>query len=133
MKAVKIVAILFLVYGAIVIGFESMLGFFQPEGQTTLTITTTDSNGVSNARVVARLQSAGQLYVAANHWPRAWYRQALDNPDVHIVSASEEGAFVAVPVSGAEHDRVNSDNSLGLVFRILTGFPPRYFVRLEPR
>ncbi len=45
----------------------------------------------------------------------------------------EKGDYRAVPVTGAEHERVDSENSLGLVFRILTGFPPRYFVRLDPR
>ena len=40
---------------------------------------------------------------------------------------------VAVSVTSAEHDRVDSDNSLAVVFRILTGFPPRHFIRLDPR
>jgi hypothetical protein len=38
-----------------------------------------------------------------------------------------------VPVVGEEHARVDADNRLGLGFRILTGFPPRYFLRLDPR
>ena len=37
------------------------------------------------------------------------------------------------PVSGAEHARVDAEHRLPLVFRILTGFPPRYFVRLDPK
>jgi hypothetical protein len=37
-----------------------------------------------------------------------------------------------MPVEGVEHDSVSADNSLGLMFRILTGFPPRYFLRLDP-
>ncbi|MDZ7686978.1 MAG: hypothetical protein U5O39_20150 [Gammaproteobacteria bacterium] len=45
----------------------------------------------------------------------------------------ETKPFTAVPVEGAEHEQVDSDNPLGPVFRILTGFPPRYFLRLEPR
>jgi hypothetical protein len=132
-KAVKIVALLFFLYVGLVAAFESMLGFFQPANQTTLVITTTDGEGRSYDRVVARLESGGQLYVAANHWPRAWYRRALENPSVDVVSEDESGPYVAVPVTDAEHDRVDSDNGLGFVFRFLTGFPPRYFVRLDPR
>ena len=31
-----------------------------------------------------------------------------------------------------KHDRVNAESPLGMI-RILMGFPPRYFVRLDPR
>ena len=42
------------------------------------------------------------------------------------------GSYLAVPATDEEHDRVNREHSLGIVFRILTGFPPRYFLRLDP-
>jgi len=133
-KAVKIIGILLLVYLGIIVLFESLLGYYQPAGETTLVITTTDEDGSKNDRVVARLESNGQFYVAANHWPRAWYHQVLENPNVEIVLAGEDkAAYVAVPVVDEEHDRVNGENSLPLPFRILTGFPPRYLVRLDPR
>lgn len=127
----KIAISLLLSYVLLIVLFESSLGYFQPENVGTLQITTTDADGSGNPRIVARLESEGALYVAANHWPRAWYAQALANPDVSVVSGSEQGSYIAVPIEGAEHDRVDADNSLGLLFRILTGFPPRYFLRLE--
>ena len=132
MKAVKLIAIFFLVYVGIVIAFESLLGYFQPAGETTLVITTTAEDGTPNDRVLSRLESNGQLYVAANHWPRAWYKRALENPNVQVTLDGEKGDYLAVPVTEEEHDRVNGDNSLGMMFRIVTGFPPRYFVRLDP-
>lgn len=131
-KPIKIVIILMASYAMLVVLFESSLGYFQPESASTLQIATVDADGAVNQRIVARLESAGQLYVAANHWPRAWYREALANPVVQINSGSEQGGYVAVPIEGIEHDSVNADNSLGLMFRILTGFPPRYFLRLDP-
>lgn len=133
MKALKIAAIVVLVYVGIVAGFESLIGVLQPSGSSTLVITTFDANGTPHERVVARLESDGKLYVAANHWPRAWYRRALENPNVQATIDGAKRDYTAVPVTGAEHDRVNSDNRLGIGFRFLTGFPPRYFVRLEPR
>jgi hypothetical protein len=133
MKALKIVAIVVLVYGGIVVAFESLIGFFQPTAGSTLVITTFEGNGNPHDRVVSRLQSDNQLYVAANHWPRAWYERALENPDVQVTLDGDKGDYRAVPVTGAEHDRVDADNSLALAFRIVTGFPPRYFVRLDPR
>jgi hypothetical protein len=133
MKSLKIVGIAVLVYVGIVVAFESLIGYFQPEAGTTLVITTFDGDGTPHDRVVTRLESGGKLYVAANHWPRAWYNRTLENPEVRVTSEGDQGDYRAVPVTGAEHDRVDSDNSLGLVFRVLTGFPPRYFVRLDPR
>lgn len=133
MKAVKLIAILFLAYVGIIVAFESLLGYFQPAGQSTLVITTSDEDGTTHDRVLARLESDGQLFVAANHWPRAWYKRALENPSVQVALDGVKGAYLAVPVTDEEHDRVNGENSLGVVFRFLTGFPPRYIVRLDPR
>jgi hypothetical protein len=133
MKALKIVAIAVLVYVGIVVAFESLLGYFQPAPRSTLVITTFDGDGTSHDRVVSRLESDGQLYVAANHWPRAWYNRALENPEVQATLDGKKGAYRAAPVTGGEHDRVDGRNSLSVLFRILTGFPPRYFVRLDSR
>jgi hypothetical protein len=133
MKTLKVVAAVVLVYLGIVVAFESLIGYFQFTGGSTLLLTTFDATGVAHDRVVSRLESDGKLYVAANHWPRAWYERALENPEVQVTLDGERADYRAVPVTGAEHDRVESENGLGVAFRILTGFPPRYFVRLEPR
>jgi hypothetical protein len=133
MRVLKIVVILVLVYAGIVVAFESLLGYFQPQAGSTLTITTFDASGDPHERVVSRLESQGTLYVAANHWPRAWYRQALENPEVEVTMDGETRAYRAVPVAGAEYERVDAEHDLPVFFRILTGFPPRKIVRLEPR
>ncbi|MAE93400.1 MAG: hypothetical protein CL910_01940 [Deltaproteobacteria bacterium] len=133
MKAVKWFVIVLVAYVGIVVAFESLLGYFQPADENTLVIATADADGTRHERVVSRLESDGKLYVAANHWPRAWYRQALANPEVEVTLGEETSARVAVPVEGAEHERVDGENSLPLPFRILTGFPPRYFLRLDPQ
>jgi hypothetical protein len=132
MKALKIVAIVALVYVGIVAAFESLIGVLQPSSGATLVITTFDEQGAPHDRVVSRLESDGKLYVAANHWPRAWYERALANPQVKATIDGAQGDYRAVPVTGAEHDQVERENSLPVFFRILTGFPPRYFVRLDP-
>ena len=72
MRAIKIVAILILVYVAIVVGFETLIGTLQPSNESTITITTFDADGTGHERVVSRLDADGKLYIAANHWPRAW-------------------------------------------------------------
>jgi len=133
MKVLKVAAIVVLVYVGIVVAFESLIGTLQPTAGSTLVITTFDGDGTPHDRVVSRLESDGRLYVAANHWPRAWYERALRNPDVQVTLDGIEGDYRAVPVTGAEHERVRNENGLGVFFRILTGFPPRHFVRLDPR
>ena len=133
MKSLKIVAIAVVAYVGVVVAFESLIGTFQPADETTIVITTTDRDGVSHDRVVSRLESSGQLYVATNHWVRGWYYGALEQPEVRVTQNGETGDYLAVPVTGAEHDRVTDANRLPVALRILTGFPPRYLVRLDPR
>ena len=133
MKALKIAGIALVVYVAIVVLFESLLGYFQPEPPGSLTITTTDEGGNTHDRVLTELASDGKVYVAVNHWPRAWYRRTLVNPNVQVSRGDGEAQdYVAVAVTGEEHDRVAEDNPLGVVLRFFMGFPPRYFVRLDP-
>jgi hypothetical protein len=132
-KALKIAAVVVLAYVGIVVAFESLLGYLQPTRGPTMVITTFEGDGTPHERVVTRVEGAGQLYVSANHWPRAWYHRALENPEVQITLGGEKRSYRAVPVTGAEHDRVEAENRHGVFFRILTGFAPRYFLRLDPR
>ena len=133
MKAVKIVAIAVVAYVGIIVAFESLIGYFQPADGSTLVITSFDGDGVPHDRVVSRIESNGRTYVAANHWVRAWYNHALESPDVFVTLDGKKSAYRAAPVTAAEHDRVDGENRLPVGIRILTGFPPRYFLRLDPR
>src|SRR5262247_4543724 len=108
MKALKIAAIVVLVYLGIVVAFESLIGTLQPKSGETLVITTFDEGGKPHERVVSRLDTDGKIYVAANHWPRAWYHRALENPRVQVTQDGGKVDYQAVRVSGAEHDRVQA-------------------------
>ncbi|MXZ71170.1 MAG: DUF385 domain-containing protein [Acidobacteria bacterium] len=130
-RAVKIGGIVLVSYVLIVVAFESLIGYFQPESPDTLVLTTVDADGAAFDRVLQALHTDGQLYVAVNHWPRAWYRRALANPRVQVTRDGETRNYLAVPVTGDEYERVASDHPHGLAFLILTGFPPRHFVRLD--
>jgi len=132
MKFVKILAVLVLTYIGIVIAFEAWLGYYQPKSDSTLIITTTDADGSGYNRVLARLETDNKVYVAVNHWPRAWYYRVLDQPDVKVTFNQATNEAVAVPVIGAEFEQVNGQYALSTAFRILTGFPPRRLLRLDP-
>ena len=131
-KTIKIVLILIGLYVASVALFESMLGYFQPENQATLVITTFDDSGERADRVVVRIEHEGDLFVAVNHWPRQWYKRLLDNDQVRVRYDATDGLYTASKVPESEQAALDAVRPLGLGFRILTGFPPRYFVRLMP-
>ena len=65
MKLLKILVVLLVVYIGVVVLFESLLGYFQPANAQTMVITTTDGDGASNDRVLAKIESGGKLYAAA--------------------------------------------------------------------
>lgn len=50
-----------------------------------------------------------------------------------ITSLSGDGAPNERVVSRIDHEAVNDAHPLGPGTRVLTGFPPRYFLRLEPQ
>lgn len=132
MKALKVAGIVFLVYVAIVVVFESLIGYFQPEGGDTVVITTFDAQGEGRERVLSGLDSGDAFYVAVNHWPRAWYRRALENPRVRVARDGETQDYLAVPVTDEEHARVDAEHSIPVAVSFLMGFAPRRFLRLDP-
>ena len=131
MKILKILSIsLVVIYIGLVILFESWLGYSQPSNANSLLITTFDDQEAKD-RVLSAVNNNEKLYVSANHWPRSWYRQALSNPNVEVTYKGEKNSYLAIPIEGKEHDRLMKEHAHPLTFRILTGFPPRYFLRLD--
>ncbi len=133
MKVLKILAILIGVYVVIVVAFESTIGVLQPDFGNQLVITTRDEDGNASDRVLTRRESDGRIYVSAHHWPRAWYRRAVENPEVEVSVDGEKKAYRAVEVTGDEYDRVAGEHPLPLLQRIMMGFPSRRILRLDPR
>ena len=116
-------------------GCMTAVAAFQPEniGGETIVISTTDSDGKTYERVLSPIDVDGQLFVAANHWPRAWYRRALANPNVSVTHGGEITDYRAVPVSEQERERLLDEPGFPLLAHIFTGFAPREFLRLDPR
>ena len=116
-------------------GCITALAAFQPEnlGGETIVISTTDVEGRSYERVLSPIDLDGQLFVAANHWPRAWYHRALENPDVLVNRGGEITGYRAVPVGEEERERLLDEPGFPLIAYVFTGFAPRQFLRLDPR
>ena len=107
---------------------------FQPQniGGETIVISTTDSDGRTHERVLSPIDADGRLFVAANHWPRAWYRRALANPNVSVTRGGKTTVYRAVPVSEQERERLLDEPGFPLLAYVFTGFAPRKFLRLDP-
>ena len=116
-------------------GCMTAVAAFQPEniGGETIVLTTTGVDGESHERVLSPIDSDGRLFVAANHWPRAWYNRALENPDVSVTRNGETTDYRAIPVSEEERERLLDQAGFPLIAYVFTGFAPRQFLRLDPR
>lgn len=142
MKAIKItsitIGIVALVYVLFVVWFEAIyLGYFQPSfeeaGIPMLVLETTDESGETSERMLARLEVDDKIYVSAHHWPRGWYEEAVENPNVRVEIDGVTEEYVAVPVKGEEFQRVDEAVPLGFRVRFMMGFPPeRDILRLDP-
>ncbi len=138
MKAFKWLPIALVAYVGIVVAFELLvvtMGKRQADSgvgidESWLVITTSGADGAEDT-VVAGVESDGRLYVSTNHWPRGWYDRAVENPDIEVTRAGQRLAYRAVPVAGAEHARISQDYGLPWWIRLLAGFPPRSFLRLD--
>lgn len=128
-------------YVAVVVVFAAFVGVMGQRdaerglapGDAFVVLVTRAADGSARDTVVAAVESDGQLYVAANHWSREWYERALANPELELIRSGVRTPVRAVPVAGDELARIERDYTLPLVMRILTGFPPRRFLRLDPR
>ena len=128
-------------YVALVVAFECFVGVMGSRhaargvdaSDAEVALETTDAAGAPFATIVAAVELEGALYVAANHWPRAWYRRALTAPDLWLTRGGERRPVRAVAVSGEERRRIAREYALPFFLRALTGFPPREFLRLDPR
>jgi len=133
-KVISIVVILglFGYYVYQVVAFETSLGRNQPENPSTIVIATFNNDNERHERVVRLTEIDGKAYIAAQHWPRAWYRQALARPDIEVKMEDVFEPYRAVPLQCEELKMVKSIYTMPFSFRYRTGFPPRRFLRLDP-
>ena len=127
------VGVLFLVYVGSIAWFEVRLGYNQPQGNTSLVIATFSDDNERRERVLRLEKIDGRNYIAASHWPRAWYIQVINNPNVEVKLPGGDSFenYLAVSLKGNEEEHIRGVYSFGFEFRFRTSFPPRYFLRLD--
>lgn len=99
------------------------------EGGLKLSIALSDGRQIE--RNLAGYEFEGELYVSSNHWFRSWYYAALQAPDLLLVQDEKSERRRAVEVSEAQHERLLEDYRMGFVLRLICGFAPSKFLRLE--
>jgi len=138
--AAKIGGYTLLAYVVVVIGFEIfvvMMGNAHAErgvseDENWVTLTTFNAQGEAIDTIMGGVRVNEQLYVAANHWPRAWINRAIARPDVLVTLRGQQENYRAFTLDAAERAEVVEVYRFPFLFRMLTGFPPRVFLRLEP-
>ncbi len=133
MNVFWIVGIIFLGYVCIVALAEVAIRVFQPDMDGGITLFVTDGQGGDIKRNLAVLVHNEALYISSNHWVRKWYYAVLKNPDVEGIRHGERAAYTAVPINGQEWISVSRNYKMGLVLRMVCGFAPSRFLRLDPR
>ena len=128
----KILASVLFGYVAFVALMELAIGLLQPDMDIGVVLTTHDERGEASRRKLAGVVFEGHLYVSSNHWLRGWYREALANPAVEVDVEGVPVPHVAVPVEGAERDRIAAVYRMGFLLRFICGFAPSRFLRLDP-
>jgi len=132
MHVVEIAIAILVGYIILLLLLEAVIWKVQPGMENGVTLfVTVDSTIV--ARKLYGFQFDGDLYVSSNHWFRKWYYAVMANPLVEVEHDGETKPCTAVPVEGDERGRVANGYKMGFVLRLMCGFAPRRFLRLDPR
>ena len=108
-KIMMICTSVLIVYSVIIVIFEVLLAYYQPQNEHATLVITTVKHGHQKSRVLSKIDYQGNLYVSANHWPRAWYKQSLANPNIKVTYKGKTEDYTAISVSQLEHDRLSKD------------------------
>lgn len=126
--------ILFAVVGYLVLLLilEGVIWKVQPDmtGGVTLHI---ETDGAAIKRTLYGFELDNRLYVSSNHWFRKWYHEIIKNPNIELEQEGSLEPYVAIPLTGDEHRTVAALYKMGFWLRLLCGFAPRRFLRLDPR
>jgi len=135
----RLVIVLAVVYVGLGLLADGLIGYFQPQSEATIVITTFDAEGAHDTVLTLR-DDDGQLWVESGHWFRGWYYRLLENPDVEVTFPDgRRESFTAVPVNTPEaialmEKLMGKGDGYGYwIGRTILLFAPIKPVRLDPR
>ena len=119
-------------YLLLVLVGEAIVWRLQPSMDGGIVLRITTSDGAAIERTVYGHRFEGKLYVSSNHWFRRWYHAALARAEIEISQDGTFRPFTVTAVTGQERARVSASYKMGAL-RIVTGFAPSRFLRLDPK
>lgn len=109
------------VYIAIGLLFDALVGYYQPQNETTLVIQTRDDQGLLIDTVLTARDHEDELWVESGHWFRGWFRRLLKNPEVYIIRNGKRTAYRA--------EYVDTEEAIELMTRLMgKGQGMRYWI-----
>ncbi|MGI9328950.1 MAG: hypothetical protein ACR2PZ_27280 [Pseudomonadales bacterium] len=132
MLILEIALVVILGYVALLLLLEAVIWKTQPNMESGVTLFVNRGNDVV-ARKLYGFEYGDKLYVSSNHWFRRWYYALLEAPLIDVEHAGEIKPYIAIPIEGSERAEIAREYQMGFILRLLCGFAPRRFLRLDPR
>lgn len=140
MRIVRFIVGLGVLYVALALAVDGLIGYYQPQSDNTIVVRTFDADGMAHENVVSLRDDNGQLWVESGHWFRGWYNRLLAKPEIEVMFRDgTTRAYTAVPVNTPEAVALmekimgKGDGYRYWVGRTLLLFAPIKPVRLDPR
>ncbi len=128
---IEILVAVLIVYLVLLLLLELFAWKFQPDMENSITLVF-DLSGTEVERKLYGFEHNGKLYVSSNHWFRQWYNAVLKNPNVLVERGGIRKPHIAVSIEGLELVEIVGEYRLGFLIRLMSGFAPRRFLRLDP-
>lgn len=122
---------LVIVYIALLLLLELAIWKLQPSMDSGVTLLIGSEDTVTSRKVYG-FEHEGGLYVSSNHWFRSWYHAVLKNPIIDVECSGKIKPYKAILLEGDDRERIANAYQMSLIFRLLCGFAPRRFLKLEP-
>ena len=132
MLVLEIALIICAGYLILILLLEAVIWKVQPDMDGGVTLHVNTGEAIVKRKLYG-LEYNNKLYVSSNHWFRKWYHAILQNPDIKVERANTVGSYTATPIDGDEHTEVARQYNMGFVLRLLCGFAPQRFLRLDAR
>ncbi len=132
MAFLEVLASIIIGYFLLLLLLEAVIWKAQPSMDSGVTLFI-NQGGTVFARKLYGFDYHNKLYVSSNHWFRQWYYAILEEPQIAVEHAGAIKPVTAVPIDGEELSEVAREYKMGVVLRLMCGFAPRRFLRLDPR
>lgn len=119
-------------YVVLLLLLEAVISKAQPNMESAVTLFVNRGDAVVSRKLYG-FDYGDRLYVSSNHWFRQWYYAILERPQIDVEHAGQVKPYTAVQIGGDERAEIAREYKMGLVLRLMCGFAPRRFLRLDPR